>query len=160
METARPATPADGDTLARLWERAVAELDGQRGGALLAGDLYRADLHGFLAAALTDPDRLLVLGYIDHVPLGLASVFVNRVRREPVATLELIYTDPSARQVGVAEAMLDVVTDWSSTRDVIGVDAPALPGNRPAKSFFETQGFQARLLVMYRPGPAGRSADD
>lgn len=152
METARPATPADRETVSRLWEQAVAELDGQRGGALLAGALDRPDLDGFLEASLSDPERLLVLGFIDEVPVGLASVFVNRVRREPVATLELIYTDPNARQVGVAEAVLEVVAEWSSTRDVVGMDAPALPGNRAAKSFFETHGFQARLLIMYRPG--------
>lgn len=155
METARSATPADCETLAALWERAVAELDGQRGGVLLAGSLFRSDLDGFLAAASADPERLLVLGFIDGVPMGLASAFVQRQRREPVATLELIYTDPSARQVGVAEAMLEVVADWSSTHEVVGVDAPALPGNRAAKSFFETHGFQARLLVMYRPNRVG-----
>ncbi len=160
METARPATPADVETLARLWERAVAELDGQRGGALLAGALSRIDLDRFLGDAVSDPDRVLVLGFIDHVAVGLASGFVDRLRREPVATLELIYTDPLARQVGVGEAMLDVVTAWSREQGAAGVDAPALPGNRPAKAFFETHGFQARLLIMHRPGGVTEAGDD
>ena len=38
------------------------------------------------------------------------------------------------------------------------MDAPALPGSRPAKAFFEDNGFVARLLVMHRP-LAGGAAD-
>jgi GNAT superfamily N-acetyltransferase len=156
VETARPATPDDLPVLVRLWEEAVAELDGQRGGWPLAGSLWRPDLTGFLTAALADADRLLALGLIDEVPVGLAAVRAERERREPLGQLELIYVEPRARQVGVAEAMLELVlarcTEWGMT----GVDAPALPGNRSAKSFFETQGLQARLIVMHRPlgGPA------
>lgn len=165
LETARPATPADIGALALLWEAAVSELDGQRGGSLLASSLIQADTASFLTSALTDPERIVVLGFIDHVAIGLASAYANRRGREPVTTLELIYTDPLARQVGVGEAMLDVVTAWSRDRGFVGVDAPALPGNRAAKSFFETHGFQARLLIMHRPssrtveaGPAGGEA--
>ena len=164
METARPATPADIGTLAGLWEGAVSELDGQRGGSLLAGALIQADTASFLARAMTDPERIVVLGFIDDVAVGLASAHLDRTGREPVTTLELIYTDPLARQVGVGEAMLDVVTAWSGDRGAAGVDAPALPGNRAAKSFFETQGFQARLLVMHRPSSraagVGRASGD
>ena len=52
---------------------AVAELDGQRGGPLLAGSLVRPDLRATLEAALEDPDSLLVVGLIDDVPVGFAS---------------------------------------------------------------------------------------
>lgn len=138
--------------LAQLWNRAVSELDGQRGGWLLAGSLDRPDLEGFLNDALLDPQRLLVVGCIDAVPVGVASGVIDRLRREPVAHLELIFVEPRARQVGVAEAMLEVVTTWAGSMGVVGIDAPALPGNRSAKSFFEVQGFQARLLIMHRPG--------
>lgn len=150
METARPATAADLDDLVRLWEHAVAELDGQRGGSPLAGSLWRPDLTAFLRSALADADRDLVLGLIDDSPVGLASVWADRSRREPLGQLELIFVEPSGRQVGVAEAMLSVVTARCVAWGMAGLDAPALPGNRSAKSFFETQGMQARLLVMHR----------
>lgn len=156
METARPATPADLDNLAVLWDQAVTELDGQRGGAALAGSLARPDLRGFLEEALEDPDRLLVLGLIDHVAVGLASLRADRQRREPIGDLELIYVEPTARQVGVAEAMLSLVAERCEEWGMSGLDAPALPGNRSAKSFFETQGMQARLLIMHRPFPGPR----
>jgi GNAT superfamily N-acetyltransferase len=151
VEHARPATAADLDALATLWEMAVQELDGVRGGLLLAGILVRDDLSGYLAAALEDPDHLLVVGLIDDVRVGLGSVTCDRTRRETVGDLELIFVDPSARQVGVAEAMVEIVLGWCAAKGCVGVDAPALPGNRPAKAFFEEQGFLARLLVMHHP---------
>lgn len=155
MESARPAIPTDRRELSRLWREAVAELDGQRGGSLLAGTLARGDLDGFLDGALSDPERLVVMGLFDSVPVGVASAYLDTFRREPVATLELIYVEPAARRVGVAEAMLDVVAHWSESRGSVGVDAVALPGNRGAKSFFEAYGYTARLLIMHRPGGAG-----
>jgi GNAT superfamily N-acetyltransferase len=162
VENARRATTDDVHIAAVLWDQAVAELEGQRGGALLAGSLTRPDLPATLAAALSDPDRLLVVGLIDDVTIGLASVFCERGRPEPVGNLELIYVDPLARQVGVAEAMLGLVRSWCSERGCRGVDAPALPGNRQAKAFFEGEGFLARLLVMHYPldGLAQEGAGD
>ncbi len=151
MESARPATGADLEQLIRLWEEAVAELSGQRGGGALAGTLTRKDLPGFLRGALDDPERLLVLGHYAGSPVGLASAWPDRARLEPVGQLELIYVEPTARQVGVAEAMLALVTDRCRAWGMTGLDAPALPGNRSAKSFFERNGMQARLLVMHRP---------
>ena len=158
MEQARPATASDVDELCILWDAAVRELDGERGGALLAGTLARDDVAAYLNGALEDPDHLLVVGRIDEVIVGLASVRCNRTRREPVGDLELIYVDPGARQVGVAEVMLEVVMPWCRERLCVGVDAPALPGNRRAKAFFEGEGFLARLLVMHHPLAA--STDD
>lgn len=158
LETARRATESDLDALCALWERAVGELDGQRGGALLAGSLVRPDAREFLAGALADQDRVVALGLIDEVAVGIASGFADRERREPIGALEVLYVDPTARQVGVAEAMLGTVLAWCRDRGLVGLDAPALPGNRAAKAFFEGHGFLARLLIMHRPvgvdGPA------
>jgi GNAT superfamily N-acetyltransferase len=161
VEHARPATAADLDALVTLWDMAVQELDGVRGGLLLAGSLVRDDLPAYLAEALEDSDHLLVVGLIDDVRVGLGSVTCDRTRRQTVGDLELIFVDPSARQVGVAEAMVEIVLGWCAAKDCVGVDAPALPGNRPAKAFFEEQGFLARLLVMHHPlSPGGGGAGD
>ena len=153
MERARPARDADLEDLERLWTQAVAELDGQRGGWSLAGSLWREDLAQFLHRALHNPDgpRLLVLGLADGLPVGLASLRAERDRREPLGQLELIYVEPTARQSGVASAMLALAVARCDEWGVAGLDAPALPGNRAAKSFFERQGMQARMLTMHRP---------
>jgi GNAT superfamily N-acetyltransferase len=150
VETARLAEETDLDALVSLWERAVADLDGHRGGALLAGSLVRSDIRAFVEHALTDRDRVMAIGSLDGVPVGIASAFADRQRREAIGAMELIYVDPNARQVGVAEAMLELIWSWCATLRLAGLDAPALPGNRAAKAFFESHGFLARLLVMHR----------
>jgi GNAT superfamily N-acetyltransferase len=160
VETARPAAEGDLDALASLWRHALEELDGQRGGWALAGSIHRDDVDAFLRSALDDPDRLLAVGLIDGVPVGVASLRADRDRREPLGYLELIYVEPNARQVGVADAMLALVTARCGEWGMAGLDAPALPGNRSAKSFFETQGMQARLLIMHRPRPPGAETDE
>ena len=155
MESARAATADDLDFIAAQWGQAVADLDGQRGGALLAGSLFREDPKRYLRSAFDDPDRFLVVGLLGDVPVGFAAVVCDRERREPVGVVEIIYVEPAARQVGVAESIVTVVMNWSSTRGCVGVDAPALPGSRTAKAFFEDNGFVARLLVMHHPIGSG-----
>ena len=86
--------------------------------------------------------------------VGFASAKCDRARQHPIGVIEAIYVEPSARLVGVGEAMLDVVVAWFAERGCQGVDAPALPGSRPAKAFFEDHGFVARLLTMHHPLPA------
>ena len=74
--------------------------------------------------------------------------------------VETIYVEPSARQVGVGEVMVAAILQWCAERGCRGVDAPALPGSRPAKAFFEDHGFVARLLIMHRVLPDTPAATD
>jgi GNAT superfamily N-acetyltransferase len=132
----------------------VAELADQRGGPLLAASLEGSDpLDLSLERALADEDRLLVVGSTEGVDVGFASVRCDRMRRQPIGVVETVYVEPAARLVGVGEAILDLVVSWCAERGCHGVDAPALPGSRPAKAFFEDHGFVARLLVMHHPLP-------
>ena len=86
-------------------------------------------------------------------PWDLPPRVCDRARREPLGRIEVIFVEPNARQVGVAEAVLELVLEWAQSRGCVGVDAPALPGNRTAKAFFEGHGFLARLLVMHHSVP-------
>lgn len=160
MEHARQADAAELGLVADFWSDAVAELDGQRGGSLLAGSLTRADLPSELQRSHSDPEHLVVVGLLDEVPVGFAAAHCDRSRSVAVAAIEVIYVQPEARQVGVAEAMVDFVARWAADLGCVGVDAPALPGSRSAKAFFEDNGFTARLLVMHRPLRAGEGAPD
>jgi GNAT superfamily N-acetyltransferase len=109
--------------------------------------------------ALTNTDRLVVVGTLDTVEVGFALARYEIVGLTPIGHVEAIYVEPAARGVGVGEALVEAITEWCDRRGCRGVDAPALPGNRPAKAFFEDHGFVARLLVMHRPLP-GRAADE
>ena len=153
METARPATASDLPELARLWREAVADLAGLRGGQALADTLGRTELESYLLGALEAPDHLIVLGSVDASPVGLASLRLGRHPERPIGDLELIYVEPGARRVGVAATMLDLVAERGRDWGMTGIDAPALPGDRGAKSFFEAHGYTARLLVMHHRTP-------
>jgi ribosomal protein S18 acetylase RimI-like enzyme len=150
MEQARVATASDLPTLRMLSEMAVAETSRQRGGALLVAPFVDAGpSEELLASMVSDDDRLLVVGTTDGVEVGFAVARCDRARQ--IGVIEAIYVEPPARQVGVGEAMVDLIVGWCEARQCAGVDAPALPGSRSAKAFFEGHGFVARLLVMHHP---------
>ena len=153
MEEARAAAAADLPVLTALWATARDEIERQRGGPLLADSVITsgAPADEALRAALGDADRLVVLGTVDGIEVGFALARCQLVGGQPMGVVEAIYVEPAARQVGVGEAMVEAVLAWCAGRGCHGVDAPALPGSRPAKAFFEEHGFVARLLVMHRP---------
>jgi len=152
VEGARPVLESDVPDIARLWRAALSELDGQRGGALLADSLTRpGPLEPTISRMLADPDRLLVVGTLDEVAVAFGSCFLDHQRPRRIGVVEMLYVDPAARQVGVGEAMLDSLVRWCEQHGCAGMDAPALPGSRQSKAFFEGHGFVARLLVMHHP---------
>ncbi len=159
MEQARVASANDIAALQDLFQSALRELEGQRGGALLAGRSARLGSQPgqSLADALDDRDRLVVVGTLDGVEVGFAVARCDRRGDHPLGVIEAIFVLPLARQVGVGEAIVDVVVGWCLQHGCRGLDAPALPGSRSTKAFFEDNGFVTRLLVMHHPlpGPAG-----
>ncbi len=113
-----------------------------------------------LLEALADADRLVVVGTLDTVEVGFALARCAVVGLTPIGIVDALYVEPAARQVSVGEAMVDAIVEWCERRGCRGVDAPALPGSRPAKAFFEDHGFVTRLLVMHRPLTPTRRVSD
>jgi ribosomal protein S18 acetylase RimI-like enzyme len=150
--TSRVATAEDLDTLAILYgglEREQADLKPMW--PLFDG--LDEPFAGVVAEILNDRHSILLVGEIDEVPLGMlwarSEPMLDRAQGERVGVVRLIYTDPEARGVGVAEAM---VTDALSRLRASGhrrFDASVSPGHRAAKNFFEANGFAARLIVMH-----------
>ncbi len=160
-EWARRADGADASRVGELWEAAAAELRGQRGGARLVDDVTPpaelgggADGGGADGGGVVPPvgteGRLVVVAGIDQVTLGFAAADIDRRGPAPQAVVRAVYVEAEARGVGLGEAMLRLVVAWAEAEGCAGVDAYALPGNRPAKAFFEDIGFTARLLTMHR----------
>jgi GNAT superfamily N-acetyltransferase len=67
-----------------------------------------------------------------------------------LATIEVLYVDPAAREAGVGDKLLTTAVNWAAQRGATGVDVQVLPGMRVPKSFLEGSGFVARLLIMHR----------
>jgi GNAT superfamily N-acetyltransferase len=144
---ARPATPGDAARLAELDAEARAGVVTQRGGALY---LLREAVP-FEAAVLERPDACSVVGTIDGVVFGYATATEDSgVDGMRLATLRHLYVEPGARDVGVGEAMMDLVLAWCEERGYRGIDALALPGDRATKNFFERYGLTARAILVHR----------
>lgn len=153
MITVRRATKHDLSELVRMYRRLEEEM---------------ADLHEMwpVADGVDEPIELslgtrlesaswyVYLGTIDEVPLGFLAAHLGpllvQAAGEQVGIIELIYTEPEARDIGIAEAMLDVGLADLAELGAERFDAPVLPGHRRAKNFFERSGFSARSITMHR----------
>jgi GNAT superfamily N-acetyltransferase len=157
VEASRPATAGDVPRLTELVALATAELVGLRGGVTwAAGRVSPVPVPERLAAALADPEQLVLAGTIDGALLGYAWVRVAVLGDGTrLGVVEDLFVEAEARGVGLGEAMMGDVLAWCRARGCAGVDAIALPGHRATKNFFEESGFTARLLVMHRRLGAG-----
>lgn len=86
--------------------------------------------------------------------LGLAGYGTCVTRElaggERLGSIEELYVKPEARRQGVGHALVASLTQRCRAAGCTSLDAKALPGSRAVKSFFESEGLTARLLVMHR----------
>lgn len=92
------------------------------------------------------------VGLIDESVFGFIVALSEPlvVGRDRIATIRYLFTEPPARGVGVAVAMLDHTIKVLEDSGHELFDAHVLPGHRMAKNFFETAGFKARHITMHR----------
>ena len=154
MEGARVARRDDLERLTELARLAVSEAASRRGGAALVGRwLETGDkavgsaLVTALETAMDDPGTGVWAGTIDAAAVGAA---VARGAPGAPGRLPLFFVEPSARGVGVGEALLDRAVGWLAERGCTGLDVSVLPGDRATKQFFEGASMVARLIVMHR----------
>lgn len=140
---ARPAVDADLDDLNSLVAAASTLVRPARGG------FQHLDVDGegwSISARYADADAIVLVGMLDEVAVG----YVVLSARRAAATIEAMYVDPEAREVGLGEALLDSAIAWSQGRGCSTLDAVALPGDRHTKNFFETFGMVARAITVSR----------
>jgi GNAT superfamily N-acetyltransferase len=144
---ARQATGADASRLIELDAEARASVVGQRGGALYLVH----DSSAFDPGLLDDSGALVVVGTVDEIAFGYAAAVEDKLGDGTLlASLRGLYVEPGARELGVGEAMMDIVLAWCRERGSRGIDAIALPGDRATKNFFEGFGLTARAIVVHR----------
>jgi GNAT superfamily N-acetyltransferase len=154
MESVRPATAGDRERLLVLADELVASVATQRGGPMLMGSapgLPGPSFGEHLVPLLDRPDALVLVGALDEVVVGFA-VTTYEVDAEGTrwGRLGACFVEAEARAVGVGRLLLERSLAWLGEAGCAGVDGTALPGDRAAKSFFESAGFKARLLTMHR----------
>ena len=148
---ARIATSADLAILVELYRTYRDTLVDERGGTLhLLREAFTEPLEPPLTSILHDDQWLVLVGTFDNAPVGLAAARIETMPdTSQLATVEAIYVDAPAREMGVGEQLLDCVVQWATQRGATGVDVRVLPGMRASKNFLEGAGFAARLLVMH-----------
>lgn len=97
-------------------------------------------------------EQLVLVGVLGGEVAGYGTCrAVPLAGGELLGSVEELFVLPGARRNGVGRAMSGALLDWCRAQGCAGVDAKALPGSRAVKSFFEAEGFTARVLVMHRP---------
>jgi GNAT superfamily N-acetyltransferase len=155
VESVRTATAGDAERFLELSGEFVEAMVSARGASLAPDPGWSVsdrDFHlGRLSDVLADPGRLALVGTLDEVVTGFALCHVEDLgtlgRR---GILDACYVEPEARGVGLGRLLMDAVLAWIRDQGCRGVEGVALPGDRGAKNFFETAGFKARMLTMYR----------
>jgi len=128
-----------------------AEMSGQRGGALWSTREARPEpLDDTLGSLFGRDDAAIVVGTIDGTIVGFATVEIETLRDGArLGVIGDLFVEREARSVGVGESIADLIVEFCSAAQCVGIDAYALPGARDAKNFFERSGFTARALVMH-----------
>jgi GNAT superfamily N-acetyltransferase len=163
VEGARAAAAADVERLAALVRELADELAPMRGGSIWrARDARTEPLEAAIASLLDRGDALVVAGTIDDAIVGVGAAETETLHDgQLLGRIMELYVEPSARGVGVGEAMTELLVSWCTARGCVGIDAFALPGHRTTKNFFEGSGFTARGLIMHHTlGRADNRADD
>ena len=151
-EAAREAHAADLAALTALAAEAIAETSLRKGGDVWARREARSEpLDEGIRADLGDPDCLVVAGVIDAAVVGYAVVRAETLHDgDTLGVISDIFVTPEARGVGVGEAVVEMILAWARSRECVGVDSLALPGDRHTKNFFEAQGLVARSITVHR----------
>lgn len=149
----RPATQRDFSRILEMYGPAEGEQNSLREPWGIA-DGFAEPHADTLAQILAGEDAHLVVGMIDDVVFGFAYATIEdllpQAAGEKIGVIRMIYVEDDARGVGVGEAMLDGIMEWLHDRDIQRFDAIVSPGHRLAKNFFESAGFKARRITMYR----------
>jgi len=110
--------------------------------------------HPSFEALLAADGVSVLVGEIEGVPLGFL-VGIREAVGPPgggteIGSVRYIFTEADAREVGIAEAMLEAFVASERAEGVRLFDAHVTPGHRLTKNFFESKGFSARSIVMHR----------
>ncbi|MBV6507255.1 MAG: hypothetical protein JJLCMIEE_00296 [Acidimicrobiales bacterium] len=140
------------DQIVELIQLAYREAASARGGPVfLRREARPLPPEDGLEDLLDSEDSAVMVGTIDNAIVGYGVVAVETLRDGGrLAVVEDIYVRQEAREVGVGQALLAALADWSRDQGCFAIDALVLPGDRASKNFFEGQGMTTRALVVHR----------
>ena len=154
--TVRPATPADADAVARLFDLSFRDTFG-RNYPPDELDAFLAGFDGgFYARAIAGPDSAVLMGEYDGQPAGFC--FMGVQPDFPVESpqrwwvLGQLYLLPVAKGSGMAQAMLAWAIDESRARGMEELYLTVWIDNPRARRLYENHGFVECGKYAYRVG--------
>lgn len=152
----RPAVESDLPELLRLYELATQHFRDRRGGTVyLARSARHERIDEDFVNDLRSGDRTALVGMINNEIFGFATLRVKELNSisptRPLAVLEELFVEESARDVGVGAALMNAAIEWAHDKGCSGIDSATLPGDRQTKNFFESFGLVARTIIVHRP---------
>lgn len=123
-------------------------------------DASAEDHRGYMAMALTQPDRFLQLMIYDELrqPIGfiegsIRADYVNGTESSPVGFVEGVYVVPSWRRRGIARQLFAAIGDWARARGCRELASDALIDNEVSQRAHLALGFRETERVVYFARP-------
>ncbi len=150
-EHARLAVGSDLGHIELIAAEVAEQIGDHRGGALFLRRESGGSARIRATALIDDPSGVVVVGTFDGCVLGYGLGVVETLNDEGLLGLiDDLVVLPAAREVGIGEAMMNLLLTQFRSKGCFGVDSRALPGDRHTKNFFESFGLKARLLVVHK----------
>ncbi len=143
---ARLAAADDAGELSRLEGLARAAIVDARGGPQRLAELPIVD--SAWAELVTTGDTIVAVGTFGDVVVGYCLVEIDEARC--VGRVEHLFVEEQARELGLGEALIDIVVETLRGRQTQAIEAVALPGDRETKNLFERFGIKARSITVYK----------
>jgi len=89
------------------------------------------------------------VGLIDRAVVGFLTLLIEvRDGRGRVATIDRVYVEEAARELGFGDALLDAAETEARSQNCVALEGTALPGDRDTKNLFERGGVVARSITV------------
>lgn len=149
----RPAQETDLDALGGLYADYMDSLE--RSG--LYYQVNRDALPDVLATRVKSRKYLAAVAVLEDEVCGFVFASIGRPPAEytcegesAVGYLNDVYTDPSARRLGVAGALVDYAESWLAEAGVAGMELVVLSENQAGKAFWEARGAKSVGTLRYK----------
>lgn len=142
----RIATSSDLASILEMDSMARVIVKDQRGG--------REWLCEHLALAESDPEHVvahtLIAEYAGAVIGFLTYEIADRFGRGRVCTVDRVYVEELARELGCGDGLLALATEIATAALCRSIEGNALPGDRETKNLYERASMKARKIVTAR----------
>jgi len=92
------------------------------------------------------------VGTVDeHVVGFLRCTFEDVPQHGLVCSVERVFVDEHARELGFGDALLQHAIDHATNLGCVAIEGNALPGDRETKNLYERAGIVARKIIVSRP---------